>query len=57
MIVLRSNLADLLVKTAYEECETLVAGRMFYLEALEIYASSFTDPYLKTLDMKRYLVS
>lgn len=45
MIVLRSNLADLLVKTAYEECETLVAGRMFYLEALEIYASSFTDPY------------
>ena len=44
LIVLRSNLADLLVKTAYEECETLVAGRMFYLEALEIYASSFTDP-------------
>ena len=45
----RINLADKLVKTAYEECETLVGGRMFYIEALRLYTIPLTDPYLDNL--------
>ena len=49
MTACRINLADKLVKTAYEECETLVAGRMFYIEALRLYATPLIDPYLGSL--------
>jgi len=45
----RINLADELVKTAYEECETLVGGRMFYIEALQLYTIPLTDPHLNNL--------
>ena len=44
------NLADLLVKVAFEECDTLLQGRMFYREALLLYAFPSCDIYLKSFD-------
>ena len=51
--VYKINLADLLVKVAYDECDTLLQGRMYYCEALKLYAHPTSDIWLTTLGYKK----
>ena len=53
--VLKINLADLLVTVAYNECDTIAHGRVFYSEALRLYAHPLIgDVWLECLGHNKF---